>query len=111
MPENGILHPSQGGEYVCILTFRDSLNADIESTSFYHKVLAQKFRSFVVSSAVNDVGVENMFTFEIQVNSNAYPRSYADGTQYSRIFIDFPTVDALGNSLFDADLGGYSKTG
>lgn len=73
--------------------------------------MPQKLRAFVVTSAVNDIGVENMFTFEFQVNSNAYPRAYADGTQYSRIFVEFPTVDALGNALFDDDLGGYTKTG
>ena len=30
---------------------------------------------------------------------------------YSRIFIEFPTVDALGNALFANDLGGYQTTG
>lgn len=52
-----------------------------------------------------------MFTFELQVNSNAYPRAYADGTQYSRILFEFPTVDALGNALFEDNLGGYTNTG
>ena len=30
---------------------------------------------------------------------------------YSRIFIEFPTVDSLGNTLFANDLGGYQVTG
>ena len=63
LPENGILHPAQGGEYVCVLNFKDNALSIIESTSFYHRVLPQKLRSFVVTSAVNDVGVENMWTF------------------------------------------------
>jgi hypothetical protein len=37
--------------------------------------------------------------------------SYTNGGTYSRIFIEFPTVDSLGNRLFADDLGGYTKTG
>ena len=35
----------------------------------------------------------------------------SDGTTYSRIYIEFPTVDSSGNALFTSDLKGYSKTG
>lgn len=51
-----------------------------------------------------------MFTFEMQIGS-VQPRAYSDGTKYARILLEFPTVDALGNSLFAADLGGYTKNG
>ena len=52
-----------------------------------------------------------MFVFEIQADPNIiYPNSYFD-TTYSRIFIDFPTIDTLGNPLFANNLGGYTKTG
>jgi hypothetical protein len=33
------------------------------------------------------------------------------GTTYSRIFIEFPTVDSNGNPLFANDLKGYTSTG
>ena len=52
-----------------------------------------------------------MFTIELQVSSSFYPRSNTDGSTYSRMYIEFPTVDSLGNSLFADDLGGYQKTG
>ena len=96
---------------MCILSFLDSSDSVIESTSFYHRVRPQKLRNFVAYSAVNDIGVENMFTFEWQVDASAYPRSNTDGSTYSRILIEFPTVDALGNALFEDDLGGYTQTG
>lgn len=32
-------------------------------------------------------------------------------TLYSRILIEFPTKDSLGNNLFASDLGGYKDTG
>lgn len=51
-----------------------------------------------------------MFTFELQIGS-VQPRAYNDGTTYARILFEFPTVDELGNALFAADLGGYTKTG
>ena len=111
LPENGIQHPSEGGEYAVILTFLDAADAIIESTSFYKRVRPQRLRTFYVESAVNDIGVENMFTFEFEVNSNSYPPASADGTTYSRILVEFPTVDALGNRLFADDLGGYTRTG
>jgi hypothetical protein len=37
--------------------------------------------------------------------------AFNDGTTYSRIYIEFPTVDSLGNTLFANNLGGYQKTG
>jgi len=37
--------------------------------------------------------------------------AFNDATTYSRIFIEFPTVDSLGNTLFANNLGGYQKTG
>lgn len=37
--------------------------------------------------------------------------SYTDSTRYSRIFVEFPTVDSAGNALFANNLGGYTKTG
>ena len=37
--------------------------------------------------------------------------AFNHGSMYSRIFIEFPTVDSLGNTLFANDLGGYQKTG
>lgn len=113
LPINGILHPSEGGDYMSILTFYNAFSTLITSTSFYHKVLPSKLRRFTVSSAVYDRNVENMFTFEIQVGPSLYPiRSKVTGAvSYSRIFIEFPTVDGLGNSLFLDNLGGYTKTG
>jgi len=57
VPYNGILHPSQGGEYNCYLQFLTSASAVIQQQSFYHKVYPSRLRNFVVTSAVNDLGV------------------------------------------------------
>jgi|JI6StandDraft_1071083.scaffolds.fasta_scaffold216589_2 hypothetical protein len=42
---------------------------------------------------------------------STYPPSSANATVYSRIVVEFPTVDSLGNSVFQSALGGYSNTG
>lgn len=53
-----------------------------------------------------------MFQFDIQVDTSLYTvKANNDGTTYSRIYIEFPTVDSLGNTLFANSLGGYTKTG
>lgn len=57
VPYNGLLHPAQGGEYNCYLQFLTSGSTPIQKQSFYHKVLPNRLRNFVVNSSVNDVGV------------------------------------------------------
>lgn len=61
IPYNGIVHPSQGGQYNCYLQFLTNSSTIIQQQSFYHRVLPPKMRYFYVNSTVNDVGVENMF--------------------------------------------------
>jgi hypothetical protein len=46
---------------------------------------------------------ETFSTITVNANNHA--------TMYSRIFIEFPTKDTLGNNLFATDLGGYKDTG
>ena len=67
-------------------------------------------RNFFANSTVNDVGTENMFFFHFELGSTMV-NAYNNGGTYSRMFIEFPTKDALGNTLFANDLGGYKKTG
>jgi len=107
-PKNGIKYPSQAGDYACYLTLKDATSTTLESTSFFFQVRAPKLRNFDAWSYVEDIGEENLFVFDFEVDTHTYPRSYTDGTQYSRIFLKFPTVDSLGNALFQDDLGGYS---
>lgn len=51
-----------------------------------------------------------MFIVSFRVSSPLI-NAYNHGTTYSRIYIEFPTVDANGNTLFAKDLGGYANTG
>lgn len=51
-----------------------------------------------------------MFYVRIELGSTML-NAYNHGSLYSRIFIEFPTVDSLGNTLFANDLGGYQVTG
>ena len=51
-----------------------------------------------------------MYTIELQVDST-YPRASADTSTYTRMLVEFPTLDSLGNRLFLDDLGGYTKSG
>lgn len=52
-----------------------------------------------------------MWMIDFTVWSSSYPPSSTNGATYSRILIEFPTVDSLGNSVFQNALGGYSNTG
>jgi hypothetical protein len=110
VPVNGIVHPSQGGQYNCYIQFLTSGSTVIQQQSFYHRILPPRLLNFQVDSAVNDVGVENMFDVQFQIDSTTVNANNNGGT-YSRIFIEFPTVDYNGNTLFAKDLGGYAKTG
>jgi hypothetical protein len=110
IPYNGIVHPSQGGKYNCYLQFLSSNSTIIQQQSFYHKVLPPNLRNFYVNSTVNDVGVENMFYVQFEIGSQAVNANNNGGT-YSRIYIEFPTVDSNNNNLFANNLGGYSQTG
>jgi hypothetical protein len=92
------------------MDFLDGSNSVIQKQSFYHRILPPRLRNYFVNSTVNDIGVENMFYVQLEMDSS-YPRAFNDATLYSRIFIEFPTVDSLGNALFASDLGGYQKTG
>lgn len=92
------------------LQFKDSSSALVQQQSLYTRVLPPRLRNFFVNSSVNDIGVENMFHFQFELGSTMV-RASNDGSTYSRIFIEFPTVDSLGNTLFANDLGGYQKTG
>lgn len=51
-----------------------------------------------------------MFDIQFQVDSTAF-NANNNPTTYSRIFIEFPTVDANNNPLFSNNLGGYAQTG
>jgi hypothetical protein len=48
-----------------------------------------------------------MFQIWFETWSNYTVNENTHTTLYSRIFIEFPTKDSLGNRLFDDDLGGY----
>jgi len=51
-----------------------------------------------------------MFNVIFTVGTTAVnPNNHA--TTYSRIYLEFPTVDSNGNALFANDLKGYTKTG
>ena len=52
-----------------------------------------------------------MFRIQFQTQSGVTVNANNDATLYSRIFVEFPTLDANGNALFAADLGGYANTG
>jgi hypothetical protein len=110
VPYNGILHPTQGGEYNTYVQFLDDSSNIIQKQSFYHQVLPNKLRNFYVNSTVNDIGVENMFYVQFEVDSTTV-NANNHATLYSRIYIEFPTVDSRGNPLFANNLGGYTKTG
>lgn len=110
-PFNGIKYPSYGGFYRTDLSLLNSANAVVEAGTYHTRVRPKTLKNFFVTSACNDIGAENMFMVEFTVWSTSYPRSGVDGTIYSRIIIEFPTVDSLGNAVFSNALGGYTNTG
>lgn len=92
------------------MRFLNATGALITRQSFYTKVLPPRLRNFYVNSTVNDIGVENMFYIRFAMGSTAI-NANNHGSLYSRIYIEFPTVDSNGNALFTSDLKGYTKTG
>jgi len=51
-----------------------------------------------------------MFNIQFEINAQTI-NANNDATLYSRIYIEFPTVDSAGNPLFASNLGGYTQTG
>lgn len=51
-----------------------------------------------------------MFAIKFELGSTSV-NANNHGTTYSRMYIEFPTVDSNGNALFANNLGGYSATG
>jgi len=110
-PTNGIVHPSQGGQYNLFLQFLTNTSTIIQQQSFYHRVLPPRLGNYYVNSTVNDVGVENMFYVQFETPIGDTVNANNHGSTYSRIFIEFPTVDSNGNPLFAGNLGGYTSSG
>lgn len=110
IPYNGIAHPTQAGQYQIYLQFLTNSSTVIQQQSFYTRILPSRLRNFYVNSTVNDVGVENMFYVQVEIGSQTV-NAYSNAGTYSRIYIEFPTVDSNNNPLFAANLGGYSQTG
>ncbi|CAM6005532.1 unnamed protein product [Sphagnum balticum] len=52
-----------------------------------------------------------MFLVQFTIPSGTTVNANNDGTTYSRIYIEFPTVDSNGGPLFANNLGGYTVTG
>lgn len=59
-----------------------------------------------IEAAIRNKGRANMFKFHFKVISAV--NSHATG---GNIHIKFPTIDPMGNPMFDLNLGGYSKSG
>ena len=51
-----------------------------------------------------------MLIVSFRVSSPLF-NAYNHASTYSRMYIEFPTVDSSGNALFAKDLGGYANTG
>jgi hypothetical protein len=51
-----------------------------------------------------------MFSFYFEID-DVLINANNDATKYSRIFIEFPTLDSQNVALFANNLGGYTKTG
>ncbi len=63
-----------------------------------------------MESYCNDVNAENMFYIQFQIGAQTV-NANNNGATYSRIYVEFPTVDSNNNPLFAKNLGGYTKTG
>ena len=69
-----------------------------------------KLTNIYMESYCNDVNAENMFYIQFQIGAQAV-NANNNGATYSRIYVEFPTVDSNNNPLFAKNLGGYTKTG
>lgn len=110
-PFNGIKYPANAGFYRTDLILINSAGSTLEQGTYHTRVRPAALKNFYVTSACNDIGAENMWMIDFTVGSSIYPPSSTSGSTYSRIIIEFPTVDSLGNTVFQNALGGYANTG
>lgn len=89
----------------------NSANTVLETGTFHTRVLPQTLQNLYVTSACNDINQENMWMVDFNARATSLPYSGTNATTYSRIRVEFPTVDTMGNAVFRGDLGGYAETG
>lgn len=89
-----------------LINFVDVSNV-VAEISTYLKVAPPKLDYLLVDFSIRNAGEENIFFFNFKIPVSTL-KSYSNG---GRIWIEFPTVDKQGNTIFSPDLGGYKSTG
>lgn len=97
-PENGVKCPGAAGNYLTTLSLIDSSSTTVATHSFFIKVFPPDLKHLEASSIVKDIGTESIYIVNFTVPIwSVLPNSYNHASNYSRIFIEFPTK--VGNEV------------
>lgn len=107
LTDDGIVFPSKAGLYNLVVKFLDSSSTLLCERSTPYTVVGKPFKYLHVMGANSDTSSYNMFTFEFELFSGDYLdfSEVFNGATYSRIFVDFPTVDKNGDPVFAQGMG------
>ncbi|KAL4462643.1 hypothetical protein ABPG74_000473 [Tetrahymena malaccensis] len=104
-PLDGLVHPKTEGFYPINLELQD-INGFTNQATRWIFIKAAKLQFIYIESAIRNQNRANMFYVNFKT---ALPvQKHSSG---GRIHIEFPTLDPMGNPLFDLDLGGYQQSG
>lgn len=104
-PYDGIVHPNAHGLFDITVTLKDSAGNQNTATRWL-QIIAPKMQFLYIESAIRNKGRANMFLVHFKL-INSVQSHLAGGN----IHIKFPTIDPMGNPMFDLNLGGYVKSG
>lgn len=108
-PYNGLVFPDCAGNYPVYLSTVDSTTfVETVRHTFYVYVSPSPLEDIEIASIVKDVNTESVYLVNFTINDLLIPTVAANHNlaNYSRIFIEFPTI-VNGQRVFLDNLGGY----
>ncbi|KAL4494248.1 hypothetical protein ABPG73_018767 [Tetrahymena malaccensis] len=104
-PLDGLVHPKIEGFYPIHIELQDN-NGFINQATRWMFIKAAKLQFIYIESVIRNQNRANMFYINFKTALSVQKHSSG-----GRIHIEFPTIDPLGNPLFNLDLGGYQQSG
>ncbi|EWS73604.1 hypothetical protein TTHERM_000251239 (macronuclear) [Tetrahymena thermophila SB210] len=104
-PLDGLVHPKTEGFYPIHFQLLD-INGFTNQATRWIFIKAAKLQFIYIESVIRNQKRANMFY--VNFKTTLPVQKHSSG---GRIHIEFPTLDPMGNPLFDLDLGGYQQSG
>jgi hypothetical protein len=110
LQNDGLIFPSKAGNYNLKVSFLSSAAATLCQSSTLYTVTGKPLKTLRVTSANSDIGLDNMFSFDFELpdTDTMVASEVFAGATYSRIFVEFPIVNAQGSTAFAQGLGAAS---